>query len=523
MLDRLIEDCLRDVRPAAGGGYVSVLDKKKIHLTVAAALLYHKIVDAIRQQTSVPDEEYTALTDPKFQAKFNKEFMRRMRRGDAICLLPDSKIKKILDENVLLSKPSGLPPTVWVKKDDGAYMSVGQLNDDKLVGKLVAALRYETHPDVIDGLAAEYNQDKNLRESLAEGKPTKHPTFVKWLTDFLQMYWIDFVPVNNEIQPLSWSDVDEKKSIVRLSKETLKIALSQNTPAPSWDEFLSRLSHPEIFKCWVWSLFSGDLSTRQILWIQGNGNDGKSTVTRALRRMIGEQITASINLKEVNQFTTIQFLNKRFAIESDARYGEIIDHPLIFKLSGCDPITYEGKGKDAFTGIISCHVMICANIPPKIDVYSDAQASRLLYLTVESVKKDPEEAIRFADDSFEDRLVGEMYPFLASCARAYKSANLTANRIPVPPDMAQMIRGNCKAMKVVHIEDVVKEITEPAYGGKCFMPELDFQKSVARALRKRDFKFSEATYNTVKNYLIKGLGCTITEGRINGIVERCVN
>jgi hypothetical protein len=518
MLEKLIADCLRDIRPTSGGKFVSILDPTIYHSTVAAALLFHKM----RDKTPILAEEYEKLTDGDFVKKFNREFARRMKRSNVLTCLPDSKMKKLLDENVFLSRQKGFPSLVWVKREDGSYFAAGHLTEDKIIPRLTSALRYETHPDVLSAMLEEYTNEKYLKEATSE-KEIKFPSFAKWLADFLNTYWIDFVTVEGEIEPLTWSDTDDKRSIVRLKKEALNKSMGANEPTPNWDEFLSRLSHPEIFKAWVWSLFSGTHKTRQILWIQGNGNDGKSTVTRALRRMLGEQITASINLHEVNQFTTVQFLNKRFAIESDARYGEIIDHPLIFKLSGCDPITFEGKGKDAFTGIISCHVMICANIPPKIDVYSDAQVSRLLYLTVESVKKDPDEAISFADDSFEDRLVSEMYPFLASCAQSYLKANNASNRIPVPSDMARMIRDNCRAMKVINIEDCVKELTEPAHGGKGFIGELAFQKLLSRALKKRDYKFNESLYNTVKNYLTKGLGCVITEGRIQGIIEKTLN
>lgn len=521
-MDKLVNIAMGVLSAKDGSLYLKT-NPDKSYLNLADALTDH----FISTTGGVPGDVYALFNDKAQVKEFEKLFRNKVRAENARLRnysqgVVDHPLKTVLDYVVIITDTEGRPPEVWVRSESGGYIACGGYTDEKLMDNMFFALKYKSPPNVREKIVGVYNamlEKMEFEAASSNTKPKAPPPFYDWLIKFLKIYRAEIPPHDIEITPLSW-DSRKTPAIKRLDRKLFNNSRKNGTLCPNWDEFTSRLSHPNEFKSWVWSLFSGDLDTRQILWIQGRGNDGKSTVTRALRRMVGPDITSSINLRDSNQFTAYQFLNKRFAIESDARSGEIIDHPLIFKLSGCDAITFEGKNKSAFTGVVSTHVMVCANIPPKIDTYSDAQMSRLLFIKVRPIKSDPKSAREFADDSFEDKLVEEMYSFLAECATTHAQIATKDNRIPIPSDMVRMITTECKSLRVAAIEKYIVDNYELALLDDTGIDEVEFRNELFRYLKKSFLSNSALAYNTTINYLVYGLGCRIDEGKIYGLLEK---
>ena len=96
---------------------------------------------------------------------------------------------------------------------------------------------------------------------------------VKMLTEFMMVderHLLDVEPIQVSWQP---EDYAYKK---------MDLSLLQPGPTPTWDEFTSRLDYPAVFQAWVWSIFEPTNNIRQVLWLKGAGNDGKSSLQTAI-------------------------------------------------------------------------------------------------------------------------------------------------------------------------------------------------------------------------------------------------
>lgn len=259
-------------------------------------------------------------------------------------------------------------------------------------------------------------------------------------------------------------------------------------PTPSWDEFTSRLDHPEIFKAWVWSVFEQRDYGRQAMWIKGEGFDGKSTVARALQRIYGDTGVTSISQKayESNFFYNTVY-GKRFAIYGDAKSPNVVLSEKIHSLLGGDIVSIEAKGENPFMGRVFCKLLILSNIEPHIDTDRRNEVSRILFLKVQT---NPQAK---GSIDFEDNLVAERDGFLYSCREAYRELLADGTEMDMP--------------------DVMKESLEEAHGGsvsdviQLFLGErveLDNEESVSSAVLYKEFRAfardygvgaSEVTFN----------------------------
>ncbi len=225
----------------------------------------------------------------------------------------------------------------------------------------------------------------------------------------------------------------------------------QAGPTPTWNEFLSRLDYPEVFQAWVWSLFEPTNNVRQVLWMQGGGNDGKSSVQKALERMFGENHVYAMKVgDEHEKWFANSVYGKCLVNYADCSNIYLLRTNSIKQLTGGDTTSIEGKGVNAFRGKIYAKLLVTSNQKPMINPESDAETSRLIVLTVKSL---PEAA---KDAGFENRLVAEQSAFLHACQVSYQALIAPGNnRIELPIGLTDRILSECASEMYYVLQDFV--------------------------------------------------------------------
>lgn len=180
-------------------------------------------------------------------------------------------------------------------------------------------------------------------------------------------------------------------------------------PTPAWDQFLCRLSAPEVFQAWVFSCFMRNHETRQALWLLGkHGEDGKTRVTEAIASFFGSAaaVISGNQIKNDSRFMLSQFVGKRLAIYPDCKYTKFPSTELFRNLTGGDLVGIELKGQGFLHQKLEIKVLIASNYEPET-TGANYDQSRLIVIDVaESKTKD--------DPTWANQLKAEMPAFLGN-------------------------------------------------------------------------------------------------------------
>lgn len=182
---------------------------------------------------------------------------------------------------------------------------------------------------------------------------------------------------------------------------------------PAWDEFLGRLSCPETFLAWVWML-TLPIVTRQVLWIQGAGHDGKTQVSTALKAMFGAAGTTCTDdfLENSARWLGAQIYGKRLVVADDTKMRQVLRRGVVHRVTGRSGMKMEMKGKEGFDFTPNCAILCTSNYTPFIG-RGRADRTRLLPLTVSGDE-------HVSDTAWGERLKAELPALLAKAQAAYE-------------------------------------------------------------------------------------------------------
>lgn len=227
-------------------------------------------------------------------------------------------------------------------------------------------------------------------------------------------------------------------------------------PCPTWDQFCARLDYPEIFLAWVWSVFEPSNDGRQLLWIRGTGNDGKSRVLSALMQIYGIPYTASLVNGDVeSNFFYSKIYGKRLTIYDDCKNPRLISAEKIHSILGKGVVSVEHKFGQPFTAEIFSKILVGSNYYPEIDFFRNNEKSRLLCLTVKQYGNGSD-----ADARFTEKLIEEQYGFLYKCKKAYDKHCLDGVMLTVLPEMFDAMKENCASDNSKVLEEFIEDRLE---------------------------------------------------------------
>lgn len=210
-------------------------------------------------------------------------------------------------------------------------------------------------------------------------------------------------------------------------------------PTPAWDEFLNRTDQAELFMAWVWSIIEPTNTVRQLLWMKGPGQDGKSSVQKALMSFLGVEACAAMkDVDSNNQFFLGNVEGKVLLTYPDCSTSTLLYNDYIRAITGGDIASIERKGQQAYAGSVKAKVFVTSNKFPRINPRNKHQVSRLLLVTVKPATTN--------DATFENRLIAEMPAFMYRCQQMWdKHANIGKDNINISAEQLAFMTANCKS------------------------------------------------------------------------------
>lgn len=283
---------------------------------------------------------------------------------------------------------------------------------------------------------------ENVRPQLGIGPFMERMLTQHWMYDERAVF-------HEQPKQISWQE-DE------YAYKKMSLSMLQPGPTPTWDEFTSRLDYPEVFKAWVWSIFEPKNNLRQVLWLKGAGNDGKSSVQKALEAVLGQDYCYAMKPgDEGQQWFQRNVFGKVLVNYADCRNVHLINENSIKQLTGGDTTSIEGKGENSFTGKIYSKLLVTSNYSPKINPELQAHTSRLIKLEVAA------QADTKKDAGFEHRLQSEIYAFLHSCQDSFISMISSGyERLQLPEPLEQKIKVDCASESYLTLQDFVQDFVE---------------------------------------------------------------
>lgn len=305
----------------------------------------------------------------------------------------------------------------------------------------------------------EYYNTSALLEDLREKMGLK-PFLIKMLTEYMMVderHLFDEDPLQ-----ISWEAED-------YAYKKMDLGLLEPGDTPTWDEFLARLDHPAVFMAWVWSIFEPTNNIRQVLWLRGAGNDGKSSVQKAIEQVIGRDYCYSMKPgDELQQWFQKNVFGKVLVNYADCRNQFLIANDNIKQLTGGDTTSIEGKGENSFTGKIYSKLLVTSNFHPKINPENQAQMSRLIKIEVApqvEAKK---------DSGFETRLQAEIYAFLYKCRDAFEVLiSRGYERLDLPQALIDRMKIDCASYTYLNVQDFVQDYIEFGQNELCNPADLN--------------------------------------------------
>ncbi len=225
----------------------------------------------------------------------------------------------------------------------------------------------------------------------------------------------------------------EKVSILANHKETPCLAYydfklgNKENPTPAWDSFMSTIPNDgskECFMAFIYSIFKGDNFGKQMLWIHGVGDSGKSKVVQTLKKRLEALsphiVGALAPTFFQDKFTSISHVSKRLVVAQDWADRSIVRSQLIKNITGNDDANIRGMGQEAKSANIYSKLLISSNFAPWLNPNKSEELSRMLYILL-----DPElvVAARTAwtiyKGNWANFLLLEVDDFVAKCAQPY--------------------------------------------------------------------------------------------------------
>lgn len=302
----------------------------------------------------------------------------------------------------------------------------------------IMTINFKTPQDIVDAMFSDdklwtalkdfYNNDETL-------KANKHKLAFSAFIDTLIKNHVLMDETRKLLTPpkhLSWEP--EEYAFKKINRNLIVPG-----PTPYWDEFTSRLDYPELFMAWVWSVLEPTNTVRQVLWITGEGQDGKSAVQKALEFLVGDSHSYAAKRADFeSQFFLGSVEGKALISIPDNRNQLLLKNDYIKQISGGDSASIERKGAQSRSGIIRAKIYVHSNYIPLVNPDSRFETSRLLHLNLKKPKSN--------DADFEEKLKSEVWQFLAKCKDAF-DANITPgyDNIKIPADVFKSMLLSCSS------------------------------------------------------------------------------
>lgn len=292
--------------------------------------------------------------------------------------------------------------------------------------------------------------------------------------------------------------------------------------------FKDTFENPEmvakVFMTFVAGVVKADNTSKQVLWITGRGNDGKSQILNALSDFMGSAWTNVDSKIMAGDFGMSQLVNKRLVTISDQKNSNLIRSPWIHQLTGADRVLVNAKNKRPYTAKLIGKLIVCENILPTINLNEDNQSSRLILLKCKD--KTAEEKIAAGTAVMKDgllhdvgnaiwpkELISQAEAFIFNCLKIYPELCPNNSQIIVPKELQDLKIDVCSDIEDEDLADIIFDYLEIG-GPNDYVLKSDLFRHIEEKLGKKYHKFN--TPNQVRLLLSKVYGTSERQNRIDG-------
>lgn len=157
--------------------------------------------------------------------------------------------------------------------------------------------------------------------------------------------------------------------------------------APRWLHFLETIFPPDSLEYvleLIGSCLVSDVFSQNIIWIAGDGGNGKGTFLKALRELIGPENVAVVSFKALatDKFAAAQVHNKLVVMDGDSTLAQIRDSSIIKQLSAHDVVYAQEKYGRPFPLCSHAKILVAANGRPNSLDTSKGSLDRPLIIPV---------------------------------------------------------------------------------------------------------------------------------------------
>ncbi len=237
-------------------------------------------------------------------------------------------------------------------------------------------------------------------------------------------FWRDYAHPIAKPAAVKWAS-DEGLTFRRLPWNRMN-----DQPTPLFDELMGRTSNALALCYFIGSLFDPGADRQQYVWMRGDGQDGKSSLARFIRRVFGNSVAFEHPPSPAREhFWVYNLLNKRLVVFPDCNAVGFPVSGLFKSLTGDDPVRVEEKGQPAFTAELEAKFMFLSNDAPRIES-GKADMRRIILCEMAQIKGEP-------DPGYEEALWREGGAFLSKCIDLYERDVGRGRRIPVDTEQAE--------------------------------------------------------------------------------------
>lgn len=214
-----------------------------------------------------------------------------------------------------------------------------------------------------------------------------------------------------------------------------KLIDSSDGNISAWEGFKKSINNQEsweLFCAWIYGIFDPTCikNNRQILWLFGEGFDGKSAITQVIQSIISGKlgdnygsITMGVDQMDA-KFWGSDIYGKALTTINEVTDPNIIHgslHSKIHAWTGHDSVSIEGKGKGIFSDILYSRCMMHANIEPTFDSGHINQITRCIPIEIKETffkGLGNKTKYKFGTKSWQETLFEQRFSFL-KVAREY--------------------------------------------------------------------------------------------------------
>lgn len=203
---------------------------------------------------------------------------------------------------------------------------------------------------------------------------------------------------------------------------------------PLWMELESRTTNFDALSAFVGSLFFEEADKQQYLWLFGEGRNGKGSILRLIRRLLGSAFHAEIVPRADDRFWTSGLLGKRLVAFPDTNTPTFPQSGLFKQLTGNDAVRIEQKGKDVYSTILTTKFIFLSNDELQLSS-EEADMRRAIYCKIDPIPV-------ASDPKYDDKLWAEAPRILDYCIGKYEDTVTQHGTIPVDVKSQEEISEN---------------------------------------------------------------------------------